>query len=82
VAKAEILAYTRQAINVTLLERQVALVPASLLFSGSVVLFRSAQTRPVNQLPRYHHEPQVRDRERCIPLIPNIAWVTAEIDEI
>jgi len=81
VAKAEILAYTRQAINVTLLERQVALVPASLLFSGSVVLFRSAQTRPVNQLPRYH-EPQVRDRERCIPLIPNIAWVTAEIDEI
>jgi hypothetical protein len=49
--------------NVTLLEGPVALVPASLLFSGSVVLFRSAQTRPVNQLPRHHHhEPQVRDR--------------------
>src|SRR6266487_3492585 len=47
--------------NVTLLEGLVALVPASLLFSGSVVLFRSAQTRPVNQLPRHHHEPQVRD---------------------
>jgi hypothetical protein len=40
VAKAEILAYTRHAMNVTLLEGLVALVPASLLFSGSVVLFR------------------------------------------
>ena len=39
--------------NVTLLEGLVALVPASLLFSGSVVLFRSAQIRPVNQLPRH-----------------------------
>ncbi len=61
-AKAEILAYTRHAMNVTLLEGLVALVPASLLFSGSVVLFRSAQTRPVNQLPRHRHEPQVKDR--------------------
>jgi hypothetical protein len=40
VAKAEILAYTRHAMNVTLLEGLVALVPAILLFSGSVVWFR------------------------------------------
>jgi hypothetical protein len=47
---------------------------------ASVVLFRSAQTRPVNQLPRHHHEPQVTD-QTMHSFYPNIAWVTAEIDE-
>jgi hypothetical protein len=44
VAKAEILAYTRHAMNVTLLKGLVGLVPACVLFSGSVVFFFKRKT--------------------------------------